>query len=153
MKFAIEKDELQKEILIAQKVITEKSALSAMASVFIEARKPGSLLIRATGLNVSFETAIPADVEEAGSCLVFCEKLRGALLSLPAGEVELSSGGASAALRPKERKALFKFKALSAGGFPEIPSSEGAEFFSLPSRALKRMIARAAFTRRRTAII
>ena len=145
MKFAIEKDELQKEILIAQKVITEKSALSATASVFIEAREEGSLLIRATDLNVSFETAIPADVEEAGSALVFCEKLRGALLALPAGEIEFACGEAGATLRPKERKALFKFKTLSAGSFPEIPSSEGVEFFSLPSRALKRMIAHTVF--------
>ena len=89
MKFSIEKDELQKEILIARKVITEKSALSAMASVFIEARKPGSLLIRATGLNVSFETTIPADVEEAGSALVFCEKLRGRFLHCPQGRLSL----------------------------------------------------------------
>ena len=74
----------------------------------VAAERICALLIRATGLNASFETAIPADVAEAGSCLVFCEKLRGALLALPAGETEFSCGGASATLRPKERKALFE---------------------------------------------
>ena len=88
MKFTVEKDELQKEVLFAQKVITEKSALSAAASVFIEARDWGGLLLRATGLNTSFETAIPADVEEAGAAAVFCEKLRGAFLAEPASAIE-----------------------------------------------------------------
>lgn len=145
MKFAIEKDELLKEIAIAQEIISAKEALSITSSVFIEASSDGTLLIRATNTSRSFETAIPADVEEEGAAAVFCDKLKSVLSSLPAGKIELGSDGASATVRPLEKKASFKLKTIDASKFPEIPSSGGVELFELPARSLKRMLRHTTF--------
>ena len=145
MKFTIDKGELQKEIAIAQEIISEKNALFVVSNVFVEASPDGMLLIRATNLKRSFEASIPADVAETGTAAVFCDKLKSVLSSLPAGEIEFDCDGASATVRPLERKASFKFKTIAADKFPEIPSSGGVEFFDLPARSLKRMIRHTTF--------
>lgn len=145
MKFTIEKDELQKEIAIAQEIISAKEALSVLSNVFIEASSDGTLLIRATNLQRSFETSIPADVAEIGAATVFCDKLKSVLSSLPAGEIGFDCDGAIATVKPLKRKASFKFKTIAATSFPKIPSSEGVEFFEIPARSLKKMIRHTTF--------
>ena len=144
MKFTIDKGELQKEIAIAQEIISEKDAKAIASNVLLKAEEGGSLLIRATNTSRSFKVIIHADVEEEGEAAVFCDKLKGVLSSLPAGGISFASNDASATVIPQERSATFSFRTFAADKFPEIPSSEGVEFFELPARSLKRMIRHAA---------
>ena len=84
MKFSCEKDIIIQEISIAQEIISSRNALSILSNVLLVADSD-SLVIKATDLKVSFETAVPVHVQTPGSTTVFCDKLLGILRTLPAG--------------------------------------------------------------------
>src|SRR6056297_3292816 len=87
MKFTCEKNSIQKEISIAQEIISTRNALSILSNVLLVAEN-NTITIKATDLKVGFETQIPADIAEEGSTTVFCDKFLGILRSLPDGDIE-----------------------------------------------------------------
>ena len=72
MKFTCEKNNLTKEISIAQEIISSKNALSILSNVLIEADN-NTLSIKATDLKVGFETTIPVNITVPGSTTVYCD--------------------------------------------------------------------------------
>src|SRR6056297_3292817 len=82
MKFTCEKNSIQKEIAIAQEIISTRNVLSILSNVLLVAEN-NTITIKATDLKVGFETQIPADIAEEGSTTVFCDKFLGILRSLP----------------------------------------------------------------------
>ena len=73
MKFIFDRDEMIKEIAIAQEIIAIKNALSILSNVLLTAEND-TLTIRATDTKVSFQTKIPVNVEEEGTTTIFCDK-------------------------------------------------------------------------------
>ena len=73
MKFTCEKNNLTKEISIAQEIISSKNALSILSNVLLEEPDNNTLTIKATDLKVGFETSIPVDISavpEALQCIL-----------------------------------------------------------------------------------
>ena len=146
MKFTFDKDALLREIAIAQEVISTKNAISVLSNVLLEARDDGSLSIKATDINTSFETSIPVDVSEAGSTTLFCDKLSSILASLPSGNVSLTQEDSSVSIKPASKRATFTLKCIGSDKFPEFTSDSGIEYFDIPARELKKMIAQTVFS-------
>ena len=146
MRFTFDRDALLREIAIAQEIISTKNAVSVLSNVLLDAGDDGSLAIKATDIKTSFETAIPVDVAEPGSTTVFCDKLAGILASLPSGSVSLSQEGGSVSIRPASKRATFTLKCIAGDKFPEFTSDSGVEYFGIPARELKKMIAQTAFS-------
>ena len=84
MKFICDRTALLKEIGIAQDIIPSgsSSAITVLSNIYLEARA-GRLLIKATDINVYYETSVPVSVVEEGATMVFGSKLFVFLQSLP----------------------------------------------------------------------
>lgn len=151
MQFSFDKDAMTREISIAQEIITNKSAQSVLSNVLLEA-KNGTLTIRATDSAVNFVTHINVDVREEGNIIVYCDKFMSILQSLPAGDVDFVTESnetgdlQTAVIRPVGRKVKFALKSMSTDKFPPIPEANGAQFFEMPAKDYKAMIAQTIFS-------
>lgn len=139
MKFTCEKNTLQKEISIAQEIISTRNALSILSNVLLVAEE-GNVTIKATDLKVSFQTDIPADVAEAGDTTIFCDKLLGILRSLPEGDVEFELTDGRLIIRPLFKKIDFQLKSIAGDKFPEFQEISDDSFFEIPRQAFIEMI-------------
>ena len=144
MKFTCEKSILLKEISVAQEIISSRNAISILSNVLLEAIND-TLVIKATDIKVTFQTQIPITVLEPGSTTVFCDKLLGILASIPEGELEFQQNDIKITIRPTTRKIKFQLKSIASDNFPELPSSESFDFFNLPVKQFKEMIAQTVF--------
>ncbi len=144
MKFTCEKTSLQKEISIAQEIISTRNALSILSNVLLVAEE-GNVTIKATDLKVSFQTDIPADVAEAGDTTVFCDKLLGILRSLPEGDIEFELSDGRLIIRPLFKKIDFQLKSIAGDKFPEFQEVSEDNFFEIPQKDFIEMIGQTIF--------
>lgn len=145
MKFTCDKTSLLREISFAQEVIASKNALSIMSNVYLEATD-SRLLIKATDVKVSFQTSLPVSDVVPGAITVFCDKLSGILSSLPEGDLVVEQTDGRITLKPQEKKIRFQLKTLSGEKYPELPQAREDQYFEIPTKELRRMIAQTIFS-------
>lgn len=136
MKITFDRDNLIKELSIAQEVIATKTALTILSNVLLIA-KDGKLTMKATDVKVSFETSIAVNVIEEGSTTVFCDKLVSIILSLPQGEIEMEEKNEKIVVRSALKKAKFQLKTIPDGDFPLFLEADDVSFFELPNKEFK----------------
>jgi DNA polymerase-3 subunit beta len=139
MKFSCERDLLLREITIAHEIINTRNVLSILSNVLLTVTEDG-LNIKATDLKVGFETKIPVEMIEPGSCTVFCEKFLSILRSLPDGEFEFEQNNQKINIRPKFKKIDFQLKSVASDKFPEIVETDVSNFFQFSQKVLLEMI-------------
>jgi DNA polymerase-3 subunit beta len=139
MKFTCEKNSIQKEISVAQEIISTRNVLSILSNVLLVAEN-NALTIKATDMKVGFETRIPADIAEEGSTTVFCDKFLGILRSLPEGDIEFEQSGNRLLIRPLFKKINFQLKSIAGDKFPELQEIPEDRFFEVPQRELIEMV-------------
>ena len=66
MKFTCSRDDILKEISVAQEVISSKNSLSVLSNVLLTVAK-GELKLQATDLKVGFETSLPVEIVAGGN--------------------------------------------------------------------------------------
>jgi DNA polymerase-3 subunit beta len=143
MRFTFERSILLKEIAMANEIIASKNAILILSNIYFEA-KDGSLMIKATDMKVNFETKVPVNVLEPGSITVYGDKFLGILNSVPDGEIEFEPIDNKINIKTLVKKAKFQLKSIASDKFPEF-SASGKEFFEIPIRDLKDMIAETIF--------
>jgi DNA polymerase-3 subunit beta len=144
MKFVCEKSAIAREISFAQEIIASKNALSVTSNVLLTA-KDGALTIKATDIKVSFETTIPVDCTESGEVTVFCDKLSAILSSIPEGEVSFEQEDSKITIKPTFKKVRFQVKTISSEKYPEIPTAQDTQYFSLSAKEFTHMIEQTIF--------
>lgn len=144
MKFTFDKDAMQKEIAIAQEIISTKNALSILSNVLFIAEN-NTLTIKATDIKVNFETKIPVDIEEEGTTTVFCDKFMNILNSLPSGDIEFDQKDIKITIKPISKKVNFQLKSMASDKFPEFNSTENVPYFEIPAEEFKQMITQTIF--------
>lgn len=144
MKFSFDRDAMIKEIAIAQEIITNKSPISILSNILLEA-KSDMLTIKASDTAVNFITHIPVNIEEEGTTTIYCDKFMGILNSLPSGEVEFNQEDIKVTIKPISKKIKFQLKSIASDKFPEVASTEKVPFFEVPSKDIKEMIQQTIF--------
>jgi len=144
MKFSFDRDSLIKEIAIAQEIITNKSPISILSNVLLEAQN-NTLTIKASDTSVNFVTHIPVEVTEEGTTTIYCDKLMSILTSLPSGEVEFNQEDIKVNIKPISKKIKFQLKSIASDKFPEIASTTDVPFFEVPAKDFKEMISQTIF--------
>ncbi|QTQ12964.1 DNA polymerase III subunit beta [Treponema parvum] len=144
MKFSFDRDSMIKEIAIAQEIITNKSPISILSNILLEASK-NTLTIKASDTSVNFITHIPVNVEEEGSTTIYCDKFMSILSSLPQGEIEFEQEDIKVTIRPVSKKIKFQLKSIAGDKFPEIAST-GETFFEVSAKDFKEMISQTIFS-------
>jgi DNA polymerase-3 subunit beta len=139
MKFTCSNQTLLQEITIAQDIIASRNTLSILSNVLLETSS-NALTIKATDLNVSFQTQIPVETMEAGSVTLYCDKFLGILRSLPDGDLEIGEQDDKVTITPLFQKIDFRLRSIHADKFPELRVCDENLFFSLKSRDFVEMI-------------
>ncbi|MDR0719623.1 MAG: DNA polymerase III subunit beta [Treponema sp.] len=143
MKFTCERSMLQKEISVAQEIISSKNVVSILSNIYLKTEND-TLLIKATDNKVNFETKIPVTVLEEGSTTVFGDKFLGILNSSPDGELVFEQTSSKLTIKSAIKKANWELKSITAEKFPEFSVST-VEYFDLPIRDFKDMVQQTVF--------
>ena len=145
MKFTCSRDEILKEVSVAQEVISSKNSLSILSNVLLTVGK-GELKLQATDLKVGFETSLPVDVTQEGTTTAFCDKLLNILRSLPEGEVELEQTDPTMLrIRPLSKKVDFQLRCIPSDKYPELARASDNQYFDFPQKDFIEMVSRTLF--------
>jgi DNA polymerase III subunit beta len=145
MKFTCTRDDILKEISIAQEVISSKNSLSVLSNVLLTAAK-GELKLQATDLKVGFETSLPVEITQEGTTTAFCDKLLNILRSLPEGEVELEQADPMMLrIRPLSKKVDFQLRCIPSDKYPELARASDNMYFDFPQKDFIEMVSRTLF--------
>ena len=145
MKFTCSRDDLLKEISVAQEVISSKNSLSVLSNVLLTVSK-GELKLQATDLKVGFETSLPVEVVQEGATTAFCDKLLNILRSLPEGDVELEQADATMLrIRPLSKKVNFQLRCIPSDKYPELARASESMYFDFPQRDFIDMVSKTLF--------
>ncbi|MCI6798730.1 MAG: DNA polymerase III subunit beta [Treponema sp.] len=144
MKFTFDRDAMIKEIAITQEIISNKSPISILSNILLIAEN-NTLTIKASDSSVNFITRLPVDIQEEGTTTIFCDKFMSILSSSPSGEIEFEQKDITVTIRPTAKKIKFQLKSMASDKFPEIASTDGIQFFEVPSKELKEMISQTIF--------
>jgi DNA polymerase-3 subunit beta len=122
MKFRCERDDLLEAVQFASRAISNRATLPVLSGLRIEATEEGKVLIAATDLELTMETAFKAGVDEPGTVIVpgrlFGEMSR----SLGAGQVSVFSGDGEVEIG--SGRGQFRVKALAPDDYPALPLEE-----------------------------
>jgi DNA polymerase-3 subunit beta len=144
MKFICEKGTLLKEIAIAQEVIGSKNMISTLSNVFLEVVN-NELLIKASDVNVFFETKVPISSIQEGKTTVRGSMLLSILNSIPDGELSFEKSDAKIILCPSTKKVNFQLKSNAYDQFPQTPSDSEAVSIEMPIADFKSMLSQTIF--------
>ncbi|MBQ9495406.1 MAG: DNA polymerase III subunit beta [Treponema sp.] len=144
MKFSFDKDALIKEIAIAQEIITNKSPISILSNILLNAEN-NTLTIKASDSSVNFTTKIPVEVKEEGTTTVYCDKFMSILSSSPSGEIEFTQEDVKVTIKPVVKKIRFQLKSIASDKFPAVNKAENVPFFDVSAKELKAMISQTIF--------
>ena len=145
MKFTCSRDDILREISIAQEVISSKNSLSILSNVLLTVSK-GELTLQATDLKVGFETSLPVETIQEGTTTAFCDKLQGILRSLPEGDVELEQIDATMLrIRPLSKKIDFQLRCIPSDKYPELARASDTMYFDFPQKDFIDMVSKTLF--------
>ena len=144
MKFTCSREAILAVISIAQEVISSRNTLSILSNVLIETHD-NSLTVKATDLNVGFETQISIETASPGSTTVYCDKFLGILRSLPEGEVEFEQQDQRLDIRPLFKKIDFQLKTIAGDKYPALQDVEEKQYFEIGQKEFLEMIQQTIF--------
>ena len=145
MKFTCSRDDILKEVSVAQEVISSKNSLSILSNVLLTAAK-GELRLQATDLKVGFETSLPVEIAQEGTTTAFCDKLLNILRSLPEGDVELEQTDPTMLrIRPLSKKVDFQLRCIPSDKYPELAKASDSQYFDFPQKDFIEMVSRTLF--------
>jgi DNA polymerase III subunit beta len=145
MKFTCSRDDILKEISVAQEVISSKNSLSVLSNVLLTATK-GELKLQATDLKVGFETSMPVEIVQEGTTTAFCDKLLNILRSLPEGDVEFEQADPTMLrIRPLSKKVDFQLRCIPSDKYPELARASDDMYFDFPQKDFTEMVSRTLF--------
>src|SRR5271169_1265241 len=145
MKFTCSRDDILKEVSIAQEVISSRNSLSVLSNVLLTVGK-GELKLQATDLKVGFETSLPVEITQEGTTTAFCDKLLNILRSLPEGDVELEqSDPTMLRIRPLSKKVDFQLRCIPSDKYPELARASDNMYLDFPQKDFIEMVSRTLF--------
>jgi DNA polymerase-3 subunit beta len=141
VKFICKKEGFLEGMRVVQNALTS-TTLPILTHVLVVAKEK-RVSLTATNLETTIRSSFAGEVQEEGEICLLGDKILGILRELPPCEVNLDTSDGRATISCE--KATFHLLSLSSDEFPEIPSLEAKETFSLPSENLKEMIQRTVF--------
>jgi len=144
MEVVVRKSDLLKELSLLQGIVERKNTIPILANVLLDARDTAVSLL-ATDLDVGLRSRCEATVSKPGVLTLPAKKLFEIVNALPDTEIRIDEdkGGKSVTIAADRFES--RMQTLPAGEFPTPPEEAGAPVATLPSSAVKRMIAQTRF--------
>ena len=128
-----------------QNAVPGKPVLQILANVKIEARDDGTLVISATNLDMTVQTAVKCEVSEAGVTTLPAKLLLNAVQKLPEGPVEVDVNPDTDKAMLKGGSAVYRLNGLSAKDFPTADKVEVVAAYALSQPLLRECIRKTSF--------
>jgi DNA polymerase III subunit beta len=142
MELVVRKTDLLRELQLFQGIVERKNTIPILANVLMDA-SDGEVRFLATDLEVGLRSKCAATVSKPGSLTLPAKKLYEIVKALPDTDIRISqdkSGVKVAADRFDSR-----MQTLPREDFPSLPQSAGGATATLPSSAMKEMVAKTQF--------
>ncbi|MDR1990700.1 MAG: DNA polymerase III subunit beta [Acidobacteriaceae bacterium] len=142
MELVVRKNDLLRELQLFQGIVERKNTIPILANVLMEAQGE-EVRFLATDLEVALRSTCAATVTKPGSLTLPAKKLYEIVRALPDTDIRISedkNGVKIAADRFDSR-----MQTLPREDFPTLPEASGTPTATLPSAALKEMIAKTQF--------
>lgn len=147
MKFTCQTDIILKEIEYAINFIGQRSLLSINSNIYLQTES-NILTIKSTDNKIGFFTTIPVETNEPGTTTVIGNKFLSILKTLPKTDLCFEEKDEKISIYSAIPTNKFKFniKTLDATSFPQLQSTDSANFFTLAQRDFFDMIDKVAFS-------
>lgn len=119
MKIRVQQDLLQKHISIAQRAVSSRTTMQVLEGILFEAQD-GHLKLSSSDLEISVETLLPCQVEEAGKAMIPSSLIGNIIRRLPNSEVLISRQGDKVTV--KCERSIFNLSSFDPSEFPEFPT-------------------------------
>ena len=142
MKFSCEKSFLQNAINTTSRAAAVKSAVSSLEGLLIEAVE--DVTISGYNLKTGIRTSINADVSQEGS-IVLNSRLFGDIVRRFDDDIVTVEAGENFLVKISCGMSEFEIMGIPASDYPELPSVDYQNSFSMPEATLKAMISQTIF--------
>jgi DNA polymerase-3 subunit beta len=141
MKFRCEKALLQAAIATATRAVSPKSAIPALEGLLLEGDK--QLSITGYNLETGIRVKVDAEIEKAGALVLPARLLGDIVRKLPDDMVHFTAEQYAVHIRCGLSE--FNLMAMDAEDFPQLPSVDYQNAFSITERSLRNMISETIF--------
>jgi DNA polymerase-3 subunit beta len=143
MEITVSRQDLVKELTATQSVVERKTTIPILSNFLIEAE--GELLtITATDLDQAIRTSAPVKVKKAGSCTIPARKLFDYIKLLPDGDISIKLLE-NHWVQIRAGRSNTKMVGMARANYPQVPEFPTVAATSIPTLALKTLIARTIF--------
>jgi DNA polymerase-3 subunit beta len=138
MKCTLNRDALFEALTRVQSVVSSRSTIPVLANVLVEARD-NQLTLTTTDMELSVTTTVAAEVATPGVTTLPAKRLFSVVRELPSQQIQLQMDDKNTATI-ECGSSFFKILGLSPDDYPEIPTPEGNQSFTLEADVIKTML-------------
>ena len=138
MKFKIKKNDVINVLSNIQGLTGRKSNLAITANILISTTDYG-VSIAVTDLETGFEGLYPAKIKSHGAIVINSRKFYEIVKEFPSNEIEVKEVE-NHWIKIGNKKVTYNIVGMNPDDFPERPSIEDVDFFSIDSMVFKKMI-------------
>ncbi len=145
MQVTLERAALLKALGHVHRVVERRTTIPILSNVLVRA-EPGSLLLKATDLDLEVAERAPADTAQAGATTLPAHILYDIVRKLAEGaQVSLEIGDDAGQLLLRSGRSRFYLQALPESDFPDLPAAEFTQRFVIAAGDLKKLIEKTQF--------
>ncbi|HEY1902413.1 MAG TPA: DNA polymerase III subunit beta [Terracidiphilus sp.] len=143
MEITVSRQELVKELTATQSVVERKTTIPILSNFLIEA-EGDRLNITATDLDQAIRTSAAVKVKKPGSCTIPARKLYDYIKLLPDGDISIKLLD-NHWVQIRSGRSNTKMVGMARANYPQVPEFPSMAATSIPTLALKTLIARTIF--------
>ncbi len=143
MEITVSRQELVKELTATQSVVERKTTIPILSNFLIEA-DGDRLNITATDLDQAIRTSAAVKVKKPGACTIPARKLYDYIKLLPDGDISIKLLE-NHWVQIRSGRSNTKMVGMARANYPQVPDFPTVSVTSIPSAALKTLIARTIF--------
>jgi DNA polymerase-3 subunit beta len=143
MEITVSRQELVRELTATQSVVERKTTIPILSNFLIEA-DGDRLTITATDLDQAIRTSAAVKVKKPGSCTIPARKLYDYIKLLPEGDISIKLLE-NHWVQIRSGRSNTKMVGMARANYPQVPEFPSIAATSIPTLALKTLIARTIF--------
>jgi DNA polymerase III subunit beta len=145
MQVTLERSALLKALGHVHRVVERRTTIPILSNVLVSA-EAGSVLLKATDLDLEVTERLPADVGQPGATTLPAHILYEIIRKLPEGaQVSLEGGEDAGQLLLRSGRSRFQLQALPESDFPDLAAGDFTHKFVLSAADLKKLIEKTQF--------
>ena len=124
-----------KKLALVSRGVSARSTIQLLGGILLEAGD-GSVRLSATDMEISVQTASPAEVEEEGRVVIPARIFNDIVRALPAGSFSLEHDDSGGTVRLAAGENEYRIRTYAADDFPQLPGFDAEAAFRMSGEVL-----------------